>query len=200
MHPSDYSKRIAHAIIKLYESTLPSVIRPLFTSILISFMGPRLRAAMALDSQTKPWVLDLFTTKLLPFALSVRKHFVRHCMLPRKTIPTVFMPSTRKDGRTHAVYWQMLPHYAPVTLWNKWGPHAVYCRLFGLNIPGEQWKSQGYKIEEVGYGGRGSKRVLEVLENSKRGGCPYSTFGKVSDERELGGIFAKYGSCPTVML
>lgn len=40
IHSSNYSKRIAHGIIKLYESTLPSFIRPLFTSISVSFLGP----------------------------------------------------------------------------------------------------------------------------------------------------------------
>ena len=193
MHPSRESERIAHGIIKLYESTLPTFIRPLFTNILISFMGPRLRSAMGLDSETESPIVNIITRQLLPAAFFIRKQFVRHFMLPRKKIPTVFAPSANNDSRTQVVYWQMLPHYAPATLWNRWGPHAVYCRLFGLDLPGTQWASDGYRLEEVGYGGRGSEKVLEVVDRGNRGKCPYSTFGRVSREDQLGGIYARYG-------
>lgn len=159
-------------------------------------MEPRLRSAVMLKLDTKSLIIGTLTTKVLPLALSFRKWFVRHCMLPRMTVPTVFAPSGLNDGRTHVVYWQMLPHYAPVTLLGDWGPYALYCRLFGLDLPGKSWMSQGYKLEEVGYGGRGSEKVLEVMEKAKAGGCPYSTYGRVSDERQLGGIYEKYATCP----
>lgn len=196
MHPSYHNERIAHGVIKLYESTLPKFLRPLFTNILISFMEPRLRSAVMLKLDTTSLIVGTITNKILPVILDLRKAFVRHCMLPRTTIPTVFAPSGKGDGRSHVVYWQMLPHYAPVTLLGNWGPYALYCRLFGLDLPGKQWMSEGYKLEEVGYGGRGSEKVLEVMEKAKNGGCPYSTYGRVADEQQLGGIYAKYGSCP----
>jgi len=59
--------------------------------------------------------------------------------------------------------------------------------------------SEGYKLEEVGYGGRGSEKVLEVMDRAKQGGCPYSTYGRVSNERELGGIYAQFsGPCSAI--
>jgi len=114
-------------------------------------------------------------------------------MLPRRAVPKVFAPT--KDGkRMHVLYWQMLPHYAPATLWSRWGPQGLYRRLFGLAVPGKEWASEGYKLEEVGYGGRAGEKILKVLDHGKAGGSPYSTFGRVKDEAELGGIFAKFGS------
>lgn len=195
MHPSYNSNRIAQAVIRLYESTLPRFLRPLFTNILISFMDERLQQATMLKLNTTSIVIGALTTKILPIALSLRATFVRHCMLPRRSYPPVFKPAS-VDGRVHVTYWQMQPHYAPVTLWGKWGPDALYRRLFGLPLPGDGWLSEGYKLEEVGYGGRGAENVLKVVERAKNGGCPYSTYGRVENEDNLGGIFARYGgSC-----
>ncbi|TFK36375.1 hypothetical protein BDQ12DRAFT_610057 [Crucibulum laeve] len=195
MTHSKYSERIAEGVIRLYESTLPSFMRPLFTNILVYFMDPLIRSSFDLKLRTSDTV-GVITTKILPVALKLRALFVRHCMLPRKTVPTVFKPT--KDGeRMHVVYWQMLPHYAPSTLWSRWGPNALYRRAFGLAVPGSKWVNEGYKLEEVGYGGRAGDKILEVMDRAKNGGCPYSTFGRVENEQELGGIFSKYeGSCP----
>jgi len=197
MHPSHNNERIAQGIIRLYQATLPKFLQPLFKNILIYFMDTRLRAAVMLTLDTKSKIVGTITTTLLPIALWVRAKFVRHCMLPRMTVPTVFAPA--KDGeRMHVVFWQMMPHYAPISFWGKWGPSALYRRAFGLALPGNEWESKGYKLEEVGYGGRGSEKVLEVMERAKEGGCPYSTFGRVQDEGELGGLYAKFAGkgCP----
>ena len=190
MHPSLNNKRIAQEIIRLYQSTFPRFLRPLFKNVLIYFMDSRLRAAVMVTLDTKSTIVGKITT-LIPIALWIRARFVRHCMLPRITVPTVFAPT--KDGeRMHVVFWQMMPHYAPVTFWAKWGPDALYRRAFGLALPGNGWESNGYKLEEVGYGGKGSDKVLKVMERAKEGGCPYSTFGRVRDEGELGGLYAKF--------
>lgn len=118
-------------------------------------------------------------------------------MLPRYSLPNVFHPN--KDGSTSIVYWMVQPWYAPVTFWNRWGPAALYARAFGLPIPGKDWTQGGYRLESVGYDGRGADKVLEVMERAKEGGCPYSTFGMVKDEAELGGIYAQFAAgsgCP----
>lgn len=197
MHPSHNSERIAQGIIGLYESTLPKFLRPLFANIFVYFMDPRLRSAVMTELDTTSWIVGTITTKLLPIALSLRAKFVCHCLLPRTTVPIVFAPA--KDGeRMHVVFWQMLPHYAPVTFWSRWGLNALYRHAFGLALPGDEWVSQGYRLEEVGYRGKGAEKVLEVLDRAKQGGCPYSTYGRVQNEDELGGVFTKYanGGCP----
>ena len=118
-------------------------------------------------------------------------------MLPRYSLPTVFHPN--EDDSTSVIYWMMQPWYAPVTLWNRWGPVALYARVFGLPIPGKDWVQGGYRLESVGYNGRGADTVLEVMERAKEGGCPYSTFGMVKDEAALGGVYSQLAAgsgCP----
>ncbi|KAH6919209.1 hypothetical protein BKA70DRAFT_1249538 [Coprinopsis sp. MPI-PUGE-AT-0042] len=188
MHPSDDSERIAHGIIKLYESTLPSFMRRVFTHTLISFMGPRLRAAMGLESRIY-YKQNTAAHPLHPQANS----FAIVCFRARQfRLSLLLRPITMAEhtSSTGRCYLTMRPL--------RYGTNGVLTQstagCLAWIFP-EQWKSQGYKIEEVGYGGRGSEKVLEVLEKAKTGGCPYSTFGRVSDERELGGIFERYGTC-----
>ena len=93
----------------------------------------------------------------------------------------------------------MQPWYARATVWNRWGPSGLYAGVFGLPVPGKDWAQEGYRLESVGYGGRGADKVLEVMERAKEGGCPYSTFGMVEDEAELGGVYGEYAAgsgCP----
>jgi hypothetical protein len=191
MGPSESNSRIAEGIMKMYNSVVPSFFRPLFSQIVISFMDAQLRTALGLPEPNR------FITSAVFFALRARSLFVEHCMLPRYTLPKVFQPN--KDGTTSVVYWMMQPWYAPSTFWNLWGPVALYARVFGLPTPGKDWAQEGYKLESLGYGGRGADKILEVMERAKEGGCPYSTFGMVKDEAELGGIYAQFApgsGCP----
>ena len=113
-------------------------------------------------------------------------------MLPRYTPLKILQ--VHEDGSASVVYWMTEPWYVPATFWNRWGPAALYSRAHGLPIPGKRWAQEGYKLESVGYDGRGTKKVVEVMERAKEGGCPYSTFGRVKDEAELGGIYAKFAA------
>ena len=191
MAPSDANSRIAQGILDMYDSVIPRCFRSIFSQIVISFMDTQLRTALGLPKPNRLVTSAVFS------ALRTRSLFVEHCMLPRYALPTVFLPN--KNGSTSVVYWMMQPWYAPATFWNRWGPVALYARVFGLPIPGKDWAQGGYRLESVGYGGRGADKVLEVMERAKEGGCPYSTFGMVRDEAELGGIYAQFaakGACP----
>ena len=154
-------------------------------------MDTQLRTALGLRKPNR------FISSAVFAALRARSFFVEHCMLPRYSLPNVFQ--VNQDGSTGVVYWMMQPWYAPATFWNRWGPVALYARVFGLPVPGKNWAQEGYRLESVGYGGRGADKVLEVMERAKEGGCPYSTFGMVKDEAELGGVYAQYAAgsgCP----
>ena len=191
MSYSDANARIAQGIVAMYNSVIPRIFRPIFSQVLNSFMDTQLRTALGLRKSNR------FISSAVSFALRARSFFVEHCMLPRNTLPSVFQ--VNRDGSTGVVYWMMQPWYAPATFWNRWGPVALYARVFGLPVPGKDWAQGGYRLESVGYGGRGADKVLEVMERAKEGGCPYSTFGMVKDEAELGGVYAQYaagGGCP----
>jgi len=191
MAPSGANSRIAQGIVDMYNSVTPSFFRPIFSQILTSFMDTQLRTALGLPEPNR------FITSAVLFALRGRSLFVKHCMLPRYNLPKVFQPN--KDGSTSVIYWMMQPWYAPATFWNRWGPVALYSRVFDLPTPGKDWAQGGYRLESVGYGGRGADKVLEVMERAKEGGCPYSTFGMVKNEAELGGIYAQFAAgngCP----
>jgi hypothetical protein len=183
--------RIAKGIVDMYNSVIPRTFRPVFSEVMTSFMDTQLRTALGLPKPNR------FITSAVSFALRTRSLIVEHCMLPRYGLPDVFQ--VNKDGSTSVVYWMMQPWYAPATFWNRWGPVALYARVFGLPIPGKDWTQEGYRLESVGYGGRGADKVLEVMERAKEGGCPYSTFGMVKDEAELGGIYGQFATgsgCP----
>ena len=191
MAPSDANFRIAQGILDMYNSVIPRIFRPILSQIVISFMDTQLRTALGLPKPNR------LIASAVRFALRARSFFVEHCMLPRYNLPNVFQPN--EDGSTSVVYWMMQPWYAPATFWNRWGPVALYARVFGLPIPGNHWTQGGYRLESVGYGGRGADKVLEVMERAKEGGCPYSTFGMVRDEAKLGGIYTQFAAacgCP----
>jgi hypothetical protein len=188
---SDANSRVALSMIDMYNSIVPGFFRPTFSQVLISFMDTQLRIAFGLPTPNR------FLTATIFFALRVRSHFIEHCMLPRFTPLKVFQPN--EGGSTLVVHWTTQPWYAPATFWNQWGPAALLARAFSLPVPGKGWAQEGYRLESVGYGGRGADKVLEVMEKAKQGGCPYSTFGKVKDEAELGGIYAEFAAgngCP----
>jgi hypothetical protein len=191
MSPSEANARIAQGIVEMYNSVIPRIFRPVFSQVVISFMDTQLRTALGLPEPNR------FIASAVFSALRARSLFVEHCMLPRYSLPNVFQ--TNQDGTTSVVHWMMQPWYAPATFWNRWGPVALYARVFGLPIPGKGWTQEGYRLESVGYGGRGADKVLEVMEKAKEGGCPYSTFGMVKNEAELGGIYAQFAAgtgCP----
>jgi hypothetical protein len=193
MVPSDSSARIAQSMFDVYNSAVPGFLRPIFSQIAISFMDTQLRTAFGLPEPNR------FLNTTVSFVLRARSLFVEHCMLPRYKPPSVFQ--INQDGSTLVVYWMTQPWYAPATFWNRWGPAALYARAFGLPFPGKDWAPEGYKLESVGYGGRGADKVLEVMEKAKEGGCPYSTFGIIKDEAELGGIYAQFAAgkgCPFI--
>ena len=191
MTHSDANARIAQGIVDMYNSVIPRILRPVFSQVVTSFMDTQLRTALGLRAPNR------FIRSAVVVALRARSVFVEHCMLPRYRVPRV--SRLNRDGSTSVVYWMMQPWYARATVWNRWGPVALYARAFGLPVPGKDWAQEGYRLECVGYGGRGADKVLEVMERAKEGGCPYSTFGMAKDEAELGGVYARYAAgsgCP----
>lgn len=203
MGPDIANQRIAQAVLRLYNSTIPGFLRPLFTNVIISFMDDALLNAFALPAV--PRILQ----PLINLALYSRAFFVRNFLLPRFIMPQTFLPKNT-SGTYSLAFSEIEPWYIPKTIGNTWGPSAIYARIFGLPLAGtEQWKSNGYTIETIGPGkwdGRGGDEVLEVVQRGNEGiGCPYSTFGWVKDEPSLGGIWARgegigktplEGSCP----
>jgi hypothetical protein len=191
MAHSDANSRVARSMIDMYKSVVPGFFHPTLFQILISCLDTQLRTALGLPTPN-----GLLTAAVF-LAHRVRSFFIKHCMLPRYRPLRIFHPNNH--GSTSIVQWVMQPWYAPATFWNQWGPAALLARAFSLPVPGKGWAQEGYRLESVGYGGRGADKVLEVMEKAKQGGCPYSTFGKVKDEAELGGIYAEFAAgngCP----
>ncbi|KAL7274384.1 hypothetical protein RUND412_002723 [Rhizina undulata] len=201
MGPAIANQRIAQAVIRLYNSTIPGFLRPLFTSIIISFMDNTLREAFILPAVSN-WIL-----KTIEFALVFRAFFVRHLMLPRYSTPQIFQPKN-SVGSYSLSFWEIEPWYVSKSFLHSWGPMALYNRFFGLPMVGaSQWKTEGYKLEAIGPGkwdGRGAEEVMKIVKRGNEGGCPYSTFGWIEDEASLGGIYAEHaekakqggGVCP----
>lgn len=195
MVPNEYSARIARGVLRMYRASLPLLLRPLFTNIFIYLVGDDVRDAfmLKLDTGIHSPVIGLITVHIFPLVLKIRAKLIRHCMLPRTRPPVAFTPA--KDGiHTHVAIKQVMPYYVRATWWNTWGPVALYRRALGLPIPGKEYISQGYKLEEIGFSGKGGDKVLEIVDQAKRGGCPFSTFGRVEDEHSLGGVYAKFNA------
>lgn len=192
MRPNEFSAQIGQAVIRAYQATLPKFLRPLFANIFLYQIDGRIREVYMFEPvDTESLIIGTITTRVLPLVLKIRAKYIRHCLFPRTRPPAAFEPAP--DGvHTNSALWQILPYYVRGTWWNRWGPVALCKRAFGLPLPGDaQLMGEGYKLEALGFGGKGGEKVLEAMGRAKQGGCPFTTFGRIEDERGIGGVYAK---------
>lgn len=94
----------------------------------------------------------------------------------------VFTEKPNKYGRNYVMIWEGAPFYVQPTIWNRWGPVALFKRVLGLPLPGDdgdKYYPQGYYTPDLGpkyFEGKGRKE-LEVIKDGLRaqrlGQCPF---------------------------
>ncbi|CAF2420187.1 unnamed protein product [Rotaria sp. Silwood2] len=129
------------ATLNLMLSSYPDWMQNFIRQVLISLIDERLRLSMGFE-QAPFWI-----KRLTIIILNIRAFFIRHCMLPRiypydhgqgpTTCPM------NKYGRYQRTSWSMEPWYVKETWFYQMLP------FFKLR-PGPMYKSQGFKVEELG--------------------------------------------------
>lgn len=177
MAPSDDNALIAKGVFSLYASTFPAFLAPAVRTVLISFMDSRLSNAFQISS--KPICI---ITHFLSFLLTIRKHYVRHLMLPRYSTLQVF-GGENTAGYRHMMFWEIEPWYVPSSSGCNW-LYKAYTHLFGLPIPGDtKYRPEGYKLHEIGpenLEGKGGENVMSFVKANKA--CAFTTFGQFNSK------------------
>jgi hypothetical protein len=182
MAPTDDNALIAKGVFALYASTVPAFLGPVVRAVITAFMDSRLADAFKLPAQRTP-----FVHSLLKFSLAVRKHFIRHLMLPRYSTLQVF-GEQNAAGYRPMFFWEIEPWYVADAKSCSW-VYRAYTRLFGLPMPGDaKFRTKGYKLEELGpkhLEGKGGEEVMSFVKKNKA--CSFTTFGQFGKEIYTGG-------------
>jgi hypothetical protein len=90
-----------------------------------------------------------------------------------------------QTGKYHRTTYITHPWYVKPTLLGRWGPRALWLRLIGSAVPGDEgskYAPEGYAIPELGpdaLKGKGqeemSKERVRISEFRSGGGCPMAS-------------------------
>jgi len=176
MVPSNASEQLAKRTIAHYLTRLPNVpgLRRFFEQLVLCFLDERTRRAMRLGEPS------LNISRFISAIFAIRAFVVRHMCLPRRTpslwvqldTPPASCPASRGADKTrlrmHAVYKRKTgPWYYPESTGLT---RVIQQALVNLGLqdpqklPGKQWKSDGYRLEEMGpvqFEHEGHEQVME---------------------------------------
>lgn len=187
MAPSEDNARIAEGVFTLYASTFPKFLAPVVNAVVVAFMDTRLRGAFKL-----PALPISFIHTFLTAALAVRKHFVRHLMLPRYSTLQIFGEENAASYRP-MLFWEIEPWYVPSSKSCSW-IYVAYTRFFGLPMAGDaKFRPEGYRLQEIGpkhFEGKGGEEVMNFVKQGR--GCSFTTFGQFSNT-----VYTRAG-CPAI--
>lgn len=113
------------------------------------------------------------------------KYALRYLALPRSAgRPAVQLDETpdADSGLYHFSHSMLKPWYVKPTFWTSWGPRAMFVRLLGGYVPGEErFKPQGYSPKTIGpdpQEGKGLNDMEETVNCLRASGamaqCPFS--------------------------
>ncbi|UJR21696.1 hypothetical protein I4U23_024773 [Adineta vaga] len=150
------------ATLALMISQFPKCMSSFVRKALISLVDERLRLAMGFETVPN-WMVHL--TSIL---FNVRAFLLRHCVLPRM-YPNDFGqgPAScplNEHGRYQRTMYIFEPWYVKETWWNK-------LFSFGGHKPGLEYRSNGFKVEELGpekFAGKGIDIMEKDVEKMKQ--------------------------------
>lgn len=94
----------------------------------------------------------------------------------------VFTERPNQHGRHFVLIYEGAPFYVQPTTWNRWGPFALFKRMLGQPLPGDEgdkYHPQGYSTPDLGpkyFEGKGRKELeamKESLRQERNGRCPF---------------------------
>ena len=175
MVPDISNHKTAEETTALLLYNAPKSMIPVGKQVVFCLMDERLRRAMMYPDPPK-W-LEIVVDK----TLELRGQLIRYFFLPRPWRFRKLLISEResKPNTYHKLEYVAEPWYVKPTLFEIWGPLALWRRLLGISLPGPKFQSDGYKIHEVGPIGlknSGQKEQIneeERLRSMDRMGCPF---------------------------
>lgn len=163
---SESNKTCGEATINLMTSLFPEWMQGFARKLVITFMDERLRLAMDIEDVSP--LMKLFTIVLC----RVRAFLIRHCTLPRFYADDLGQgPNTcplNEYGRYNRTGYVLEPWYVKETWFSKTMP-------FISKRPGPMYKSQGFKVEELGpekFAGKGLENMTKDAEAMLERACP----------------------------
>lgn len=118
--------------------------------------------------------------------IALRKSFLRHLSLPRPGSMAVRVLNDSRDPSTGLFtvnFWIAHPWYVKPTTQHRWGPKALFVRLFGNGaVPGQNdiYRESGYDLRTIGPTAqekRGQDEMETIFSGLKEknlaGGCPF---------------------------
>ncbi|KAI9837655.1 MAG: hypothetical protein M1837_002915 [Sclerophora amabilis] len=177
MVPAESNARLSHHTMNLLLLHCPKFLVNISTEFASCLMDDRVRKAMSSYDPPRPWVRKTFAV-----LVRLRKRFVATFMLPRSKNLISVGPSENEHGKFNLRYYIAQPWYIKETFWNQWGPFALLAWLNGRPIPGREWSSDGYRIEQMGplqYEDRGSEEIVAIAsdwedEERAKSLCPFA--------------------------
>ncbi|KAI1820129.1 hypothetical protein F4861DRAFT_533923 [Xylaria intraflava] len=184
MVPADSNERLAQGTLNVLMFNTPIFLRGFMLKLISALLEDRLRVAMRIE---EPGSIHrrLISTLLILHAWAVRyTHLPRPWWLRQKFFLDKPDPKT---GKLYSAGYLAHPWYIKPTFWGRWGFEALWTRMCGGYLPGDngmEFHPDGYHIAEVGPEGQKGKGKLEMEKikaqlmerRAAQGGCPMSMF------------------------
>ncbi|OLN95584.1 hypothetical protein CCHL11_04991 [Colletotrichum chlorophyti] len=169
------NKKLADANAHLLLMDFPKFTHSFVFSQLCCVMEPRLRHAMGYEDPGR------FHFVISEQFMALRRNFLKYLSLPRPdwwSVPRI-QDVDKKTGRYFSPTYLAHPYYVKPSLYSRWGPAAIYSRLIGGHLPGDEGRKylpEGYLFPEIGpdsQRGKG-KEYMDVTRAriSRARGCP----------------------------
>ncbi|CAL1715323.1 unnamed protein product [Somion occarium] len=181
MVPNEHSVEIGQIGVEHFSSRLPKVLRPAGLNLVATLLGPNTRRAMRLPDPPS-WFSHVL------FALfRLQNVFVRYACLPRRS-PALWVSSYEPSAedlarlvaagelpRIPAVFKRSSPWYYPELkgFQKNIQDVLVFLKLRKPeSVPSKRWKSEGYRVEELGplrFEHQGHEEVIRMAEEIQGG-------------------------------
>ncbi|OHW91218.1 hypothetical protein CSPAE12_10209 [Colletotrichum incanum] len=175
MHYAVSNEKLAQANVKLLLMDFPRFTHGFVFKQLRCLMEPQLRHAMGYED---PSEFEMFIFEKL---VAIRRSILKYLCLPRPkwwTNPMI-LDVDKTTGRFYLPTYLAHPYYVKPSFYSRWGPSALYTRLLGGYLPGDEgakFHPDGYVIPEIGPDSQRNKgQEYMNLTREKIGrarGCP----------------------------
>lgn len=153
---------VADSTVDLLLAKQPPFARPFGRKIIYALMTPGLREAFGYTDHPG-------CARFAEIVFGVRKLFLRYFAPPRSEPSERVSRKANAEGRLHPTRWAYVPLYMPDTDWATW----LWGAVLG-HTPGPEYRSEGYKIEEIGppkLEKKGHDQIHQQVEDFLK--CPF---------------------------
>ncbi|PLB48797.1 hypothetical protein P170DRAFT_358151 [Aspergillus steynii IBT 23096] len=162
------------------DSALPRFLKSVVRQMLGADLDDLMRTSLGLERPS------LSLSLVLGLVRNTRKLVLQHLALPRPAFLAVRLVHDTPNPETNLYNFErksLQPWYMRPNLWSKWGPGALFVRIFGGRMPGshgDRYLPQGYNLMTIGpepQKGKGLEEMsldMEVIKARGVATCPFS--------------------------